>query len=80
MKSVDERFKSIHPHYFRHNWNQWFSEIIDKTMIHLKTQTVTVILFHLVKKQKAECIKWGTHQRVLPNHMLNAIFAIRQTS
>ncbi|WP_323947303.1 site-specific integrase, partial [Aeromonas caviae] len=30
MKSVDERFKSIHPHYFRHNWNQWFSEIIDK--------------------------------------------------
>lgn len=33
MKSVDERFKSIHPHYFRHNWNQWFSEIIDKNNV-----------------------------------------------
>ncbi|ORJ15325.1 hypothetical protein A7D03_17710 [Aeromonas salmonicida] len=49
-------------------------------MFYLKTRTTTVLLFHLVKKQKAECIKWGTHQKVLPNHMLNVIFAKKQTS
>ncbi|MCS3834514.1 site-specific recombinase XerD [Aeromonas veronii] len=30
MKGVDERFNAIHPHYFRHNWNTWFSGVIDK--------------------------------------------------
>lgn len=30
MKAVDERFNAIHPHYFRHNWNLWFSRVIDK--------------------------------------------------
>lgn len=29
MKSVDERFKAIHPHYFRHHWNEMFSRKID---------------------------------------------------
>ena len=29
MKAVDDRFKAIHPHYFRHNWNEWFSTIVD---------------------------------------------------
>ncbi len=29
MKSVDERFSVIHPHYFRHNWNEGFSEKVD---------------------------------------------------
>lgn len=30
MKAVDDRFKAIHPHYFRHNWNEWFSTVVDK--------------------------------------------------
>ncbi|OED65750.1 hypothetical protein A165_09875 [Vibrio tasmaniensis ZS-17] len=30
MKAVDNRFEIIHPHYFRHNWNEIFSEKIDK--------------------------------------------------
>jgi integrase len=30
MKSVDERFSVIHPHYFRHNWNDGYSEKVDK--------------------------------------------------
>lgn len=29
MKKVDEKFKAIHPHYFRHYWNEGFSEKID---------------------------------------------------
>lgn len=29
MKKVDERFEVIHPHYFRHNWNDDFSEKVD---------------------------------------------------
>ncbi|MEI4964066.1 MULTISPECIES: site-specific integrase [Aeromonas] len=29
MKAVDERFKAIHPHYFRHNWNLNFSRLVD---------------------------------------------------
>lgn len=30
MKGVDEKFADIHPHYFRHNWNEKFSDKIDK--------------------------------------------------
>ncbi|MDH5904118.1 site-specific integrase [Vibrio splendidus] len=30
MKAVDARFEVIHPHYFRHNWNEGFSEKVDK--------------------------------------------------
>ncbi len=30
MKGVDEKFADIHPHYFRHNWNEVFSDKIDK--------------------------------------------------
>ena len=30
MKSVDERFSVIHPHYFRHNWNDGYSEKVDR--------------------------------------------------
>lgn len=30
MKAVDERFKAIHPHYFRHNWNLCFSRLLDE--------------------------------------------------
>jgi integrase len=29
MKEVDEKFKDIHPHYLRHNWNEDFSEKVD---------------------------------------------------
>lgn len=29
MKGVDEKFADIHPHYFRHNWNEVFSDKID---------------------------------------------------
>lgn len=29
MKAVDERFSVIHPHYFRHNWNEGYSVKID---------------------------------------------------
>ncbi|MBE4043197.1 site-specific integrase [Vibrio parahaemolyticus] len=29
MKAVDPRFEVIHPHYFRHNWNEDFSRKID---------------------------------------------------
>lgn len=29
IKAVDERFSDIHPHYFRHEWNESFSEKID---------------------------------------------------
>lgn len=29
MKSVDEKFSDIHPHYFRHDWNEGFSQKID---------------------------------------------------
>lgn len=29
MKGVDEKFANIHPHYFRHNWNEVFSNKID---------------------------------------------------
>ncbi|EOB3920741.1 site-specific integrase [Vibrio parahaemolyticus] len=30
MKAVDARFEVIHAHYFRHNWNEGFSEKVDK--------------------------------------------------
>lgn len=30
MKGVNEKFTDIHPHYFRHNWNENFSVKIDK--------------------------------------------------
>ena len=29
MKAVDEKFSDIHPHYFRHDWNEGFSQKID---------------------------------------------------
>jgi len=29
MKKVDEKFVDIHPHYFRHDWNEEFSEKVD---------------------------------------------------
>ncbi|MFB0981576.1 MAG: site-specific integrase [Alteromonadaceae bacterium] len=29
MKKVDEKFVDIHPHYFRHDWNEGFSEKVD---------------------------------------------------
>lgn len=29
MKSVDEKFSDIHPHYFRHDWNEGYSQKID---------------------------------------------------
>jgi integrase len=29
MKAVDEKFADIHPHYFRHNWNEAYSEKVD---------------------------------------------------
>lgn len=29
MKAVDEKFAGIHPHYFRHDWNERFSDKID---------------------------------------------------
>lgn len=29
MKAVDERFADIHPHYFRHNWNEEYSQKVD---------------------------------------------------
>ncbi|WP_324017805.1 tyrosine-type recombinase/integrase [Aeromonas hydrophila] len=30
MQAVDERFKAIHPHYFRHDWNLRFSRLVDE--------------------------------------------------
>jgi integrase len=30
MRSVDERFLVIYPHYFRHDWNERFSNAVDK--------------------------------------------------
>ncbi|MFV8463496.1 tyrosine-type recombinase/integrase [Vibrio campbellii] len=30
MKAVDARFEVIHPHYFRHNWNEEFSNKVDE--------------------------------------------------
>lgn len=33
MKGVDEKFADIHPHYFRHNWNEVFSDKIDKNNV-----------------------------------------------
>ncbi|WP_318466973.1 site-specific integrase [Photobacterium leiognathi] len=30
MRAVDARFEVIHPHYFRHNWNEVFSGKVDK--------------------------------------------------
>lgn len=30
MKSADDRFSVIHPHYFRHNWNDGYSEKVDE--------------------------------------------------
>ncbi|MDP2545151.1 site-specific integrase [Photobacterium damselae subsp. piscicida] len=30
MRAVDARFEVIHPHYFRHSWNEVFSEKVDK--------------------------------------------------
>ncbi|WP_192889865.1 site-specific integrase [Vibrio bathopelagicus] len=30
MKAVDARFEVIHPHFFRHSWNEVFSEKVDK--------------------------------------------------
>lgn len=30
MRSVDERFQIIHPHYLRHYWNEVFSDKVDK--------------------------------------------------
>lgn len=29
MRSVDERFSVIYPHYFRHDWNERFSALVD---------------------------------------------------
>lgn len=29
MKKVDDKFVYVHPHYFRHNWNEVFSEKVD---------------------------------------------------
>jgi integrase len=29
MKKVDKKFADIHPHYFRHYWNEGFSEKVD---------------------------------------------------
>lgn len=30
MRAVDARFEVIHPHYFRHNWNEEFSNKVDE--------------------------------------------------